>query len=103
MVRYGSELALPVAYTVTVDEYRYAVRLDVAVDNNGPRVASVMVTQAKGGPAVTTEGLRGLPLARLLRVSVDLAAWGPLRDREGNVVALTDAEGNVVVDDEGYI
>jgi hypothetical protein len=79
-------LALPATYKVSIEDYPYAVSADVAADGDGPRITSLTIDQVEGGPAVTTDGVRGLPLGRLLRLSVELAAWAPLRDKEGHPV-----------------
>ncbi len=85
LIPYGSDVALPATFSFTVEGYRYALSADVATEGDGPRVTSLTVAQVEGGDPVSTQGLR-IPVARLLRQAVELAAWTPLRDREGQAV-----------------
>ena len=88
LVPYGSELALPDTFQMTVDGYPYSVVVDLAADaeGGGPRITSLSIGQLEGGPPLDTEGLRRLPLARLRDHAVELAAYTRLRDLEGQPV-----------------
>ena len=73
LVAFGSEVVLPATYTAEVEGFAYTVSFDVATDGDGPRVTALRVEQVQNGPALTTDGMRSIPLGRLLRESVETA------------------------------
>jgi hypothetical protein len=76
-VPFGPTLVLPASYTFTAEGYPIGVSAVVEVDEEGPHLASVTMTQLPGGPPVTTDTVRAVPLAKLLRTSAACAVWEP--------------------------
>jgi len=75
MVPYGTEgLYLPTRYAVEVDDPKCPVLLEVhvVVQDGQPRCAELRCRPRPGGPPVSSEGLRSVPLARYLRESAYL-------------------------------
>lgn len=84
-VPYGgddSDLYLPSIYEISVEDERlpYSLKLHVRVLSGRPECELLVATQKEGdeqnpgGPPVTGEGLRRLPLARILQQSTVYAA-----------------------------
>jgi len=71
------ELVFPARFTVLAlgEGLPYRVELTVAVDADGPRVILATFAQEGDGPEVNGEGVRQVPIGRLLRVAVELAAF----------------------------
>lgn len=76
-VRYGDKFVVPDHYEVKAEgqELPYRVRLKVVMEHGEPRVQSLTCERLPDGPPVTSEGLRRLPVARMLRLSIRLVAW----------------------------
>lgn len=100
LTAYGSELAIPTTFHVVVEGFPFAVSADCAADIDGPRVVSLTIAQVEGGDPVTTDALRSIPLARLLRSAVGLAAYAPLRTKEGEVLPWDEGIAGFPSDEE---
>jgi hypothetical protein len=88
----GPELAIPRAFTSRMEiEGRYSLEADLAYEQPvGGRVGHFVcnrltITRREDGPPVTTEGIREIPVAAFLRLSVEanLVRVGP-RQHDGH-------------------
>jgi len=93
LVPHGSEgLHLPPRYAFEVDDdvCPFLVEIHVAVVEGQPRCAELRCRPRPGGPPVSSEGLRRLPLGRYLRESASLYAVRAQFDEQGEIVFLQD-------------
>jgi hypothetical protein len=87
LVAWGRNLALPIRFVVNA-EGLYRVRLKIHVAEDGPSCQEVCCEQMEGGIPVAADALRRVPLGRLVRDGLRLAAWRPLaRDETGLIIA----------------
>jgi hypothetical protein len=90
-----ADYALPrhfwITYTLEGDE---RLRLDVAVDDRGSAHCTRIEVLASDESGITTETLRGVPVARLLRLGTTAALMKYERSADGDVIgfARTDNE-----------
>jgi hypothetical protein len=87
-VRFGADLALPSRFEVEVlphaeDALPYALDLVVVVEDGAPRCEELRASRLEGGPPVTAEGLRRVPVASIVRDAAARAALRVERQRRG--------------------
>jgi hypothetical protein len=77
MVPFGEGLSLPAGYEVRVDDDQFpcVVELEVAVVDGRPQCRELRVSAREGGPPVTSEEIRRLPIAGFLRHTAQYAAY----------------------------
>ena len=73
----GQGLALPGEYGLSIDDEAlpYLVEMDVRVEDGKPTCEALKVARRPGGPPVTGEGIRKLPVAGFLRHTVQDVAY----------------------------
>lgn len=77
MLRIGEGLMAPGEYGITLDgeDIPYVIELDVALEAEKPVCKELRARQRPGGPPVTSETLRRIPVARILRDTLQDVAF----------------------------
>ncbi len=97
-------LFLPCRYTLEDDEAAAGnLEVDVVVEDGRPIAERVIVQRRPGGPSVTAESLRTIPLGRYLRASAVIAAMKGEQKDDGSITlepveATSDADTLVDAD-----
>jgi hypothetical protein len=97
MVPYGTEgLHLPTRYDVEIDDPECPILLEihVAVVDGQPRCAELRCRPRPGGPPVSSENLRRVPLARYVRESAALYSMRVVVYDAGQVLVSSTGTGD---------
>lgn len=77
MVRIADDLMAPGEYGITVDDEAlpYVVELDVVLEDQRPSCKEIRCIRRPGGPPVTSEGIREIPVSGILRHTLQDVAY----------------------------
>jgi hypothetical protein len=80
LVRYTSEMALPDRFSAVADggDLPYRLRLDIVVDENGPRCTAATFEQIDAGEPVRADLLRRMVFGEVFKAALETAAIRPL-------------------------